>query len=279
MQLPRLVPRLAHAVALRAGRRGARRGVGGPGRRQELASLQAARLRPADRAGRLRGAGSPRRSTRSSRSSSPRARPRTVRPSTAAMDKIRGIVDEELQKLQSAPPTRASSSARSTRSKRRSTAAWSASAGSAASAISSTPTYAATGNPDYFNEDLSRYRALAASDIQAAAAFSLPLDRRVELIVEPVEMTGRTLSRQPRRRRSSRARQPSPPTRSRRPTGRSRRPSVRRLRCTSRDRQAHAVERSAGVDRADSQGAAGSHSAGHQGGRRRDPAGSSVWRA
>ena len=34
--------------------------------------------------------------------------------------------------------------------------------------------YTATGNPDYFNEDLSRYRALSAGDIQAAAAFWLP---------------------------------------------------------------------------------------------------------
>ena len=47
--------------------------------------------------------------------------------------------------------------------------------------------YTATGNPDYFNEDLSRYRALAAGDIQAAAAFWLPADRRVELTVEPVK--------------------------------------------------------------------------------------------
>ena len=29
--------------------------------------------------------------------------------------------------------------------------------------------YFATGNPDYFNEDLSRYRALSPRDIQAAA--------------------------------------------------------------------------------------------------------------
>jgi zinc protease len=42
-----------------------------------------------------------------------------------------------------------------------------------------------TGDPDYFNEDLGRYRALAPSDIRAAAAAFLPLDRRVELIVQP----------------------------------------------------------------------------------------------
>jgi zinc protease len=43
----------------------------------------------------------------------------------------------------------------------------------------------AAGNPDWFNEDLSRYRALSASDITAAAVQFLPRDRRVELIVVP----------------------------------------------------------------------------------------------
>jgi zinc protease len=45
--------------------------------------------------------------------------------------------------------------------------------------------YTNTGDPDWFNEDLSRYRALAPSDIQAAAARWLPRDRRVELTVVP----------------------------------------------------------------------------------------------
>ncbi len=44
-----------------------------------------------------------------------------------------------------------------------------------------------TGDPDFFNEDLARYRALSASDIRAAAQQFLPLDRRVELIVEPAK--------------------------------------------------------------------------------------------
>ena len=35
------------------------------------------------------------------------------------------------------------------------------------------------------NEDLGRYRALSAQDVRAAAASWLPVDRRVELIVEP----------------------------------------------------------------------------------------------
>jgi zinc protease len=45
--------------------------------------------------------------------------------------------------------------------------------------------YMFTGNPDYFAEDLARYRALTPSDIQAIAQRFLPMDRRVELVVMP----------------------------------------------------------------------------------------------
>lgn len=45
--------------------------------------------------------------------------------------------------------------------------------------------YTDTGNPDWFNEDLARYRALSPSDIRAAALEFLPADRRVELTVVP----------------------------------------------------------------------------------------------
>ena len=45
--------------------------------------------------------------------------------------------------------------------------------------------YTMTGDPDWFNEDLARYRALSVRDVTAAAAEFLPLGKRVELIVEP----------------------------------------------------------------------------------------------
>jgi zinc protease len=45
--------------------------------------------------------------------------------------------------------------------------------------------FSATGDPDWFNEDLSRYRALSPSDIRAAAESFLPAGRRVELTVVP----------------------------------------------------------------------------------------------
>jgi zinc protease len=45
--------------------------------------------------------------------------------------------------------------------------------------------YTNTGDPDWFNEDLARYRALSPSDVRAAADRFLPRDRRVELTVTP----------------------------------------------------------------------------------------------
>lgn len=45
--------------------------------------------------------------------------------------------------------------------------------------------YTATGMPDYFNEDLARYRALSAADVQSIVGKYLRPDRRVELTVVP----------------------------------------------------------------------------------------------
>jgi hypothetical protein len=45
----------------------------------------------------------------------------------------------------------------------------------------------ATRDPDYFEEDLARYRAVTAADVKAAVERYLPKDRRVELSVVPGE--------------------------------------------------------------------------------------------
>jgi zinc protease len=50
--------------------------------------------------------------------------------------------------------------------------------------------YFATRDPDYFNEDLARYRALAPEDVQAAIRSFLPAGKRVELVVEPKKAPG-----------------------------------------------------------------------------------------
>ena len=45
--------------------------------------------------------------------------------------------------------------------------------------------YKASGEPDYFQKDLDRYRAVTAADVRAAVEKYLPKDRRVELSVVP----------------------------------------------------------------------------------------------
>jgi zinc protease len=45
--------------------------------------------------------------------------------------------------------------------------------------------FTATGDPDWFAEDLARYRSLTADDVRAAAQTFLPAGRRVELTVMP----------------------------------------------------------------------------------------------
>jgi zinc protease len=107
--------------------------------------------------------------------------------SQALVDRIRTIVDEELAKLQSTPPAarefeRAINQIEAAAYNRMESVGGFSGKGNQMNAY-----YFATGNPDYFNEDLSRYRSLTASDIQAAAAFWLPVARRVELTVEPAK--------------------------------------------------------------------------------------------
>ena len=92
------------------------------------------------------------------------------------------IVDEEIEKLRQAPPDareieRARNSIESSYYGRIETIAGKADQLNAY--------FTATGNPDYFAEDLGRYQALAPNDIQAAIKRWLPADRRLELSVVP----------------------------------------------------------------------------------------------
>jgi zinc protease len=116
------------------------------------------------------------------------ARPGDPKTTPAALiDRIRTIVDEEIAKLQQAPPTarefqRAINQIEASFYNRMENVGGFNGKGNQLNAY-----YTETGNPDYFNEDLSRYRALAPGDIQAAAAYWLPANRRVELTVEPMK--------------------------------------------------------------------------------------------
>ncbi len=104
----------------------------------------------------------------------------------AVLDRIRTIVDEEVAALQKTPPSprefeRAINQVEASFYNRMESVGGFNGKGNQLNAY-----YTATGNPDYFNEDLSRYRALTAADVQAAADFWLPAGRRAELSVEPV---------------------------------------------------------------------------------------------
>jgi zinc protease len=108
----------------------------------------------------------------------------TARPD-ASLDKIRGVVDEEVRRLQQTPATdrelqRALNQIESSFYDRMERVGDFGGLGDQLNGY-----YYATGNPGYFNEDLARYRALTARDVTAAAARFLPLDKRVEQIVEP----------------------------------------------------------------------------------------------
>ncbi len=103
------------------------------------------------------------------------------------MDRIRGIVDEELRTLQHTEPRarefqRAINQIESSFYDRMERIGG---GGGIADQMNAYYTY--TGNPDYFNADLARYRAVTRAGVTATAATYLPLDKRVELIVEPAK--------------------------------------------------------------------------------------------
>lgn len=99
-----------------------------------------------------------------------------------SVDELKILIDEELEKLRQAPPD--------TREIQRSINSIESSFYGAMEQISGKADqlnayYTRTGDPDYFAEDLARYRALAPSDIQAIVQRYLLPDRRVELTVLP----------------------------------------------------------------------------------------------
>ena len=100
-------------------------------------------------------------------------------------DELMAVIDEEIAKLKAAPPTdhevqRAINQIESSFYDRMERVG---SFGGKADQLNNY--YTATGNPDWFNEDLARYRAISPTDVQAAAQAFLPADRRVELTVVP----------------------------------------------------------------------------------------------
>ncbi|MCC6991033.1 MAG: insulinase family protein [Acidobacteria bacterium] len=110
----------------------------------------------------------------------------TARPGKN-LDEIKKIVDEEIDRLAAAPPEtreleRVRNSIEATFLRRAERVG-----GFYGKADQMNAYYTATGTPDFFEEDLSRYRALDPADISSAVGTFLPRDRRVELVVMPEE--------------------------------------------------------------------------------------------
>jgi zinc protease len=108
----------------------------------------------------------------------------TPRPGHTVAE-LQKVIDEELQKLQREPPTaheleRSVNQIESSFFDRMERVG-----GFGGKADQLNAYYTFTGDPDWFNEDLARYRAVSVGDVSAAAAEFLPLDKRVELTVEP----------------------------------------------------------------------------------------------
>jgi zinc protease len=101
------------------------------------------------------------------------------------IEEVRRIVDEEIAKLQREMPTE--------HEVQRAINQYEASfynrlerlGGFGGTADQLNGYFIRTGDPDWFNEDLARYRSLSPSDIRAVALAFLPSDRRVELTVVP----------------------------------------------------------------------------------------------
>ena len=108
----------------------------------------------------------------------------TARPGHT-VDELMKVIDEEIAKLQTQTPDaheteRSVNTIEATFLKR-----MERTGGFGGKADQLNAYFTATGDPDYFNEDMARYRSMSPSDVRAAAARFLPRDRRVELTVLP----------------------------------------------------------------------------------------------
>jgi len=101
------------------------------------------------------------------------------------VDELRKVIDEEIEKVKAQPPTDHEVQRAVNQIEAAFFNALERVGGFSGKADQLNHYYTDTGDPDWFNEDLSRYRAIGPTDIQAAAQEFLPADRRVELTVVP----------------------------------------------------------------------------------------------
>jgi zinc protease len=110
----------------------------------------------------------------------------TARPGET-LDKIQGVIDEEIDKLRAAPPEPREMQRALNQIEANFYRGMERVGGFGGKANQLNAYYQAAGTPDYFQKDLDRYRALTPADIKAAVEKYLPKDRRVELSVLPGE--------------------------------------------------------------------------------------------
>jgi len=110
----------------------------------------------------------------------------TARPGQG-LDKIQAVIDEELDKLRQEVPA----AREMTRALNQTEASFYRNmervGGFGGKADQLNAYFKSAGTPDFFDQDLSRYRAVTAAEVQAAIDRYLPKDRRVELSVIPGE--------------------------------------------------------------------------------------------
>ncbi len=108
----------------------------------------------------------------------------TARPGHTAAE-LNAVIDEELARLQGEPPAAREVERALNQIEASFYRGMERVGGFGGKADQLNAYFAAGGGADYFAEDLARYTALSPADVQAAAAEWLPLERRVELVVEP----------------------------------------------------------------------------------------------
>ena len=100
-------------------------------------------------------------------------------------DELQAVIDEEIEKLRNEPPTDREVQRALNQIESSFYNSLERVGGFSGKADQLNNYYTETGNPDWFNEDLSRYRSLSSTDIRAAVQAFMPRDRRVELTVMP----------------------------------------------------------------------------------------------
>ena len=110
----------------------------------------------------------------------------TARPGQS-LDKLQAVIDEELDKLRAAAPEAREMTRALNQFEANFFRGMERVGGFSGKADRLNSYYMATRNPDYFEQDLARYRAVTTADVKAAVDQYLPKDRRVELSVVPGE--------------------------------------------------------------------------------------------